>query len=96
MSSGIRDENGYDLRVYRVRPVFSGRDTFRRGNAPRDIGGAALMPLRSAIDRALRSGVQSPDVRPKPHEWIEVLKMCAKALESQASRSAPGGARGTT
>lgn len=79
-----------------LHELLTGRHPYRRGNAPRDLSGAALMPLRSAIDRALRSGVRSPDVRPKPHEWIGVLQKCAGALRSQAPRSGQGGVSGTT
>nr|WP_306239620.1 DnaJ domain-containing protein [Ornithinimicrobium cryptoxanthini] len=77
-----------------LHELLPGRHPYRAGNAPRDLSDAALTPLRSAFDRALRSSVYSPEVRLTPREWIRVLQKCAKSLRPQAPLANRGGARG--
>lgn len=79
-----------------LHELITGRHPFRHGTTSRDVSGAELTPLRNAIDRALRSGVRSPEVRPSPREWIAVFQKCAKALRSQVPRSTQGGSNGAT
>lgn len=79
-----------------LHELITGRHPFRHGTTARDISGAELTPLRNAIDRALRSGVHSPEVRPSPREWIGVLEKCATALRSKMPRPAQGGSHGAT